>query len=60
MKVILLIGEPFKQEATWRRENRFQEEEQKGTGAAPESALATLQTQIFISPLGKLQDRCTP
>lgn len=39
VKVVLVVGEPFKQEATWRRENRFGEEEQKGTGVAPESQL---------------------
>ena len=37
VKVVLIIREPFKQEATWRRQDRFQEEEQEGTGAAPES-----------------------
>lgn len=37
VKVVLIIREPVKQEATWRREDRFQEEEQEGTGAAPAS-----------------------
>ena len=37
VKVVLIIREPFKQEATWRRKDRFQEEEQEGTGAAPAS-----------------------
>lgn len=51
VKVILIIREPFKQEATWRRENRFQEEEQEGTGIAPESQLRYFPNSYFhLSP----------
>lgn len=60
VKVVLIIREPFKQEAAWRREDRFQEEEQEGTGAAPASQHYLLQIHVLISPLENYRTDALP